>query len=101
MGNYPREEGDRVLKIPTAPVSIGLALALALGLLLASVIGFPSEQALSREPDRTLKLYFGHTGERGEFTFVGKAFVDSADAPKVDVLCAEIFREGTRPARTM
>jgi uncharacterized protein YcbK (DUF882 family) len=56
------------LKNPTAPVSIGLGFALALGLL-ASVIALPGAPAESREPDRTLKLYFGHTKERDEFTF--------------------------------
>jgi uncharacterized protein YcbK (DUF882 family) len=84
MGNYPREEGDRVLKIPTAPVSIGLSLGLAIGLLVASVFVLPSEQAVSREPDKTLKLYFGHTGETGEFTFKRNGRYDRAGIRKIN-----------------
>ncbi len=69
MGDPQKVEGDRVLRYPTAPLSIGLTLGLAIGLLVASVVAFPAGPAQSREPDRTLKLFFGHTGERGEFTF--------------------------------
>lgn len=72
------------MKIPTASVSIGLALGLALGLLLASVVAFPSEQALSREPDKTIKLYFGHTGERGEFTFKRNGRYDRAAIRRIN-----------------
>jgi len=72
------------LKVPTAPVSIGLSLGLAIGLLVASVFVLPSEQAVSREPDKTLKLYFGHTGERGEFTFKRNGRYDRAGLRKIN-----------------
>ena len=39
--------------------------------------------------------------DRGELAFVDIAFVDLADAPQVNVLYAELFPEGKRPARTM
>ena len=51
------------MKNPTAPLSIGLAFGFAIGLLLASIVAFPAGPAQSREPDKTLKLFFGHTGE--------------------------------------
>ncbi len=42
---------------------------LAVGLLLSFIIALPAQTALSRETDRTLRLYFPHTGEHGTFTF--------------------------------
>ena len=52
-----------------SPLSTAFSLALALAFLFTSIVVAPISPAESREPNRTLKLYFGHTGERGEFTF--------------------------------
>jgi uncharacterized protein YcbK (DUF882 family) len=79
-----RERGDRVLKNPTAPFSIGLGLVFALGVLLASVVAFPAGPAQSREPDKTLKLFFGHTGERSEFTFMRNGRVDRGEMRRLN-----------------
>ena len=57
------------MRSPTAPLSIGSSVGLAIGLLLCLALVLPFEPATSREPDKTLKLYFGHTGEHGVFTF--------------------------------
>ena len=43
-----------------------LSVVLAVGSLLVLFLALPAE---TRERDRTLKLYFGHTGEKAEFTF--------------------------------
>jgi len=84
MGNTQGEEGDRVLKVPTARLSIGVGLGLAITLLIASVVTFPTGPAQSREPDKTLKLYFGHTGERGEFTFKRNGRYDRAEINRLN-----------------
>jgi len=57
------------LRHPSAPFSVGLSLGLAITVLVFASFILPSVPALSREPDKTLKLFFAHTGERGEFTF--------------------------------
>jgi uncharacterized protein YcbK (DUF882 family) len=44
----------------------------------------PSVPAQSREPDRTLKLFFGHTGERGEFTFKRNGRYDRREIAKLN-----------------
>lgn len=72
------------MKNPTAPVSIGLGLVLALGLLVTSVVTLPAGSAQSREPDMTLKLYFGRTGERGEFTFKRNGRYDRTELNRIN-----------------
>ena len=57
------------MRNPTAPLSIGLSVWLAIGLFIAAIAVVPGGTAESREPNKTLRLYFSHTGERGEFTF--------------------------------
>ena len=57
------------MRHPTVPLSIGLSVGLAVSLLVCAFIAVPSGPASARGQDRTLKLYFGHTGERGEFTY--------------------------------
>ena len=84
MGDTQGEEGDRVLKVPTARLSIGVGLGLAITLLIASVVAFPAGSAQSREPDKTLKFYFGHTGERGEFTFKRNGRYDRAEINRLN-----------------
>ncbi len=66
------------MKHPTAPLSIGLTLGLAISLLVTVFFIMPAAPAQSREPDKTLKLFFGHTGERGEFTFKRNGHYDPA-----------------------
>ena len=78
-----RERGDRVLRNPTAPVSIGLGFAIVLGLL-ASVVAFPGDVAQSRGGDKTLKLFFGHTKERGEFTFMRNGRLDRSEMRRLN-----------------
>lgn len=58
-------------------MSIGLGMALATALFAAGVVS-PAGTALSREPDKTLKLYFMHTGEHGVFTFKKNGRYDKA-----------------------
>ncbi len=72
------------MRHPTAPLSIGLSVALAAGLLIISLLVLPSVPAQSREPDKTLKLFFGHTGERGEFTFKHNGRYDRAVLDKIN-----------------
>jgi uncharacterized protein YcbK (DUF882 family) len=84
MGETHREEGDRVLKVPTSSLSIGMGLVLSVGLLFASVVALPSAPAQSREPDKTLKLFFGHTGERGEFTFKRNGRFDRSEIRRLN-----------------
>jgi uncharacterized protein YcbK (DUF882 family) len=58
---------------------------LAVGsLLVFSVVIFPSGPAETRERDRTLKLYFGHTGERGEFTFKRNGRYDRGELRRIN-----------------
>ncbi len=72
------------MRYPTAPVSIGVSVGLAISLFLASVIAVPGGFAQSREPDKTLKLFFGHTGERGEFTFKRNGHYDRAELNRIN-----------------
>jgi uncharacterized protein YcbK (DUF882 family) len=57
------------LRQRTSPLSAALSIGLALAFFITTIVAAPVDTALSREPNRTLKLYFGHTKERGEFTF--------------------------------
>jgi uncharacterized protein YcbK (DUF882 family) len=68
MGD-PGDKGRQRLRHSTAPLSVGLSLGVAIAIAVVSVAGGFAGVAQSREPDRTLKLYFGHTGERDEFTY--------------------------------
>ena len=45
---------------------------------------FRAGPAQSREPDTTLKLYFGHTGERGEFTFKRNGRYDRGELDRIN-----------------
>jgi len=72
------------LKIPTAPLSIGLGLGLALSLLATTIVPLPGGQAQSREPDKTLRLFFGHTGEKGEFTFKRNGAYDRSELKRLN-----------------
>jgi uncharacterized protein YcbK (DUF882 family) len=78
------KKGDGILRLPTAPLSIVLSVGLAAGLLLSILIALPPEPAQSREPDRTLKLFFGHTGERGAFTFKRNGRYDRKELEKIN-----------------
>ncbi len=44
----------------------------------------PAQPAQSREPDHTLKLFFGHTGERAEFTFKRNGRYDRTQLDKIN-----------------
>ncbi len=72
------------MRHPAAPLSIGLSVALAAGLLIISLLVLPSVPAQSREPDKTLKLFFSHTGERAEFTFKHNGRYDRAELEKIN-----------------
>ena len=83
-GDPLKPEGDRVLRQPTAPLSIGLSFGLAISLLIAVVSTLPVPSAQSREPDRTLKLFFGHTGEKGAFTFKRNGNYDQGELRRIN-----------------
>ncbi len=55
----------------------------------------PSVPAESREPDETLKLYFSHTGERGEFTFKRNGRYDRAVLDKLNEFLRDWRRDAT------
>ncbi len=93
MGAPENAEGDRVLRFPTAPLSIGLGIGLAISLSLASIVAFPSGPAESREPDKTLRLSFGHTGEKGEFTFKRNGVYDKSELARLNHFLRDWRRE--------
>ena len=64
--------------------SIGLATWLVVVALVASLATFPIPGAQSREPDKTIKLYFGHTGERDEFTFKRNGQYDRRELARIN-----------------
>lgn len=68
----------------TAPLSIGLSFGLAIALAVIPIVGGFGGSAQSREPDRTLRLYFGHTGERGEFTFKRNGRYDRRELERIN-----------------
>ncbi len=73
------------MRHPTARLSIGLSVVgAAIALFVAALLILPAGGALSREPDKTLKLYFGHTGETGVFTFERNGVYDQAVLAKVN-----------------
>jgi uncharacterized protein YcbK (DUF882 family) len=72
------------LRNPTAPLSIGLSVWLAIGLFIAAIAVVPGGTAESREPNKTLRLYFSHTGERGEFTFKRNGQFDRSELNRLN-----------------
>jgi uncharacterized protein YcbK (DUF882 family) len=85
------------LKHSTGLASIGLRVGLAVGLLVASIAASPGGPAEAREGNRTLKLHFGHTGERGEFTFKKNGRYDRGELAKINRLLRDWRRN--EPAR--
>jgi uncharacterized protein YcbK (DUF882 family) len=71
------------LKNPTV-TSIGLRVWLALVIFIAAMAALPASTAVSREADRTLKLFFGHTGERGEFKFKRNGRYDRGEIARLN-----------------
>lgn len=72
------------MRKPTAPLSIGLSFGLAISLLIVFASALPAPSAQSREPDKTLKLFFGHTGEKGAFTFKRNGNYDQAEIRRLN-----------------
>jgi uncharacterized protein YcbK (DUF882 family) len=72
------------LRYPTVRTSIGLRVLLAIGAVIVSVAASSWGEAEAREGNRTIKLYFGHTGERGEFTFKRNGRYDRAELNKIN-----------------
>lgn len=63
-----------------ASLRIGLAAAFLASSFSASIVS----PAQAREGNRTLKLYFGHTGERGEFTFKKNGRYDRGELARIN-----------------
>jgi len=57
---------------------------LAISLLVAFMSTLPAPSAQSREPDKTLKLLFGHTGEKAEFTFKRNGNYDQGELRRLN-----------------
>ncbi len=72
------------MKYPTASLSIGLRVGFATALLVAVVLFLGAGQVQAREGNRTLKLYFGHTQERGEFTFKRNGRYDRGEINRIN-----------------
>jgi uncharacterized protein YcbK (DUF882 family) len=72
------------LRHPTVRTSIGLRCLLAIGAVIVSVVASSWGEAEAREGNRTIRLYFGHTGERGEFTFKRNGRYDRAEINKIN-----------------
>lgn len=70
------------MRHPTVPVSSGIRAATAV--LLAASLALPATSLQAREANRTLKLYFGHTGERGEFTFKRGGRYDRGELQRIN-----------------
>ena len=81
------------MRNPTAPLSIGIGVGLAISLMVASVVTLPAAPAQSREPNRTLKLFFGHTGEKGEFTFKRNGNYDRGELRRINHLLRDWRRD--------
>ncbi len=64
--------------------STGRSICLVVGLFVAALAAAPTQQAQAREGTRTLKLYFGHTKERGEFTFKRNGRYDKGEIAKIN-----------------
>ena len=65
-----------------ARLSVSLSVGLAIGLLVAFVSTLAVDSAQARE--RTLKLYFGHTDERGVFTFKRNGRYDRSELERIN-----------------
>jgi uncharacterized protein YcbK (DUF882 family) len=74
-------------------VSIGLRVWLAIGISIAALAAAPAGPADAREGNRTIKLYFGHTGERGEFTFKKNGRYDRSELDKINRLLRDWRRD--------
>lgn len=72
------------MRYPTVPFKTGLSICVAIGLFITSVMTPPIGAAQAREGNRTLKLYFGHTKERGEFTFKRNGRYDKAELKRIN-----------------
>jgi uncharacterized protein YcbK (DUF882 family) len=83
------------LRFPTAPFSISSSVGLTIGLVLCLALALPPETATSREPDKTLKLYFGHTGEHGVFTFKRNGRYDRRQLERINQFLRDWRKEET------
>jgi len=73
------------LRDPTGRPSIGLSISLAVGVLLSALVSVSAGPAEAREArTKTLKLHFGHTGERGEFTFKRNGRYDKKELARIN-----------------
>ena len=72
------------MRYPTVHSRIGLSVCVAVGLVLTSIFAPFGGPAEAREGNRTLKLYFGHTKERGEFTFKRNGRYDRAELARIN-----------------
>ena len=81
------------MRYPIVPVSIGLRVWLAIGISIAALAAAPAGPADAREGNRTIKLYFGHTGERGEFTFKKNGRYDRGELEKINRLLRDWRRD--------
>jgi uncharacterized protein YcbK (DUF882 family) len=76
------QKGRQRLRHLTAPASFGLRVATSF--LIALSLALPAGQAAARESDRTLRLYFAHTGERAEFTFKRNGRYDRRELDRIN-----------------
>ncbi len=72
------------MRYPTVHSKIGLSVFVAISLILSSLVAVPVGPAQAREGNRTLKLYFGHTKERGEFTFKRNGRYDKSELARIN-----------------
>lgn len=72
------------MRYPGVSKSIRLTAWLSLCLLLASIAAIPAGQADARERDRTLRLFFAHTGEHDEFTFKRNGRYDQSEIRRLN-----------------
>ncbi|MGQ7793996.1 DUF882 domain-containing protein [Faunimonas sp. B44] len=64
--------------------SAGLRARIAVGTLCVLILASLSGYAAAREGDRTIKLYYTHTGEKGEFTFKRNGRYDRAELERLN-----------------
>lgn len=72
------------MRYPTVQLRIGLSVCVAIGLFLTSIAAIPTGPAEARESNRTLKLYFANTKERGEFTYKRNGRYDKAELKRIN-----------------
>ena len=75
------------------PASISLRVWLAIGISIVALAAAPTGPADAGEGNRTLKLHFGHTGERGEFTFKKNGRYDRSELEKINRLLRDWRRD--------